>query len=214
MLLALFAWLLPQTAAADTYVDRKDNYSVSLGGTNIVYFEAAVYDQEGYDCWVTDGNLKVSVDGGAEYTVIHWQSKANISGSATTLSCYFSTPTEGFFDITLGNSRSTSRLTKDNGGWRTLQRNSDGNTFSYSTEWVVPYNLLGKTLKFTWDVERDGNGRSKEKVSGLNTVTIKMPEANAKMTPFVSPAMLNNNNPGKLEVPWYIPADDLVKASY
>ncbi len=214
MLLALFAWLLPQTAAADTYVDRKDNYSVSLGGTNIVYFEAAVYDQEGYDCWVTDGNLKVSVDGGAEYTVIHWQSKADISGSATTLSCYFSTPTEGFFDITLGNSRSTSRLTKDNGGWRTLQRNSDGNTFSYSTEWVVPYNLLGKTLKFTWDVERDGNGRSKEKVSGLNTVTIKMPEANAKMTPFVSPAMLNNNNPGKLEVPWYIPAEDLVKASY
>jgi hypothetical protein len=214
LLLALFAWLLPQMAAADTYVDRKGNYSVSLGGTNIVYFEAAVYDQEGYDCWVTDGNLKVSVDGGAEYTVIHWQSKADISGSATTLSCSFSTPTEGFFDITLGNSRSTSRLTKDNGGWRTLQRNSDGNTFSYSAEWVVPYNLLGKTLKFTWDVERDGNGRNKEKVSGLNTVTIKMPEANAKMTPFVSPAMLNNNNPGKLEVPWYIPAEDLVKASY
>ena len=214
MLLALFAWLLPQRAAADTYVDRKGNYSVSLGGTNIVYFEAAVYDQEGYDCWVTDGNLKVSVDGGTEYTVIHWQSTADISGSATTLSCNFSTPTEGFFDITLGNSRSTSRLTKDNGGWRTLQRNSDGNTFSYSAEWVVPYNLLGKTLKFTWDVERDGNGRNKEKVSGLNTVTIKMPEANAKMTPFVSPAMLNNNNPGKLEVPWYIPAEDLVKASY
>ena len=214
MLLALFAWLLPQMAAADTYVDRKGNYSVSLGGTNIVYFEAAVYDQEGYDCWVTDGNLKVSVDGGAEYTVIHWQSTADISGSATTLSCYFSTPTEGFFDITLGNSRSTSRLTKDNAGWRTLQRNSDGNTFSFSAEWVVPYNLLGKQLKFTWDVERDGNGRYKEKVPGLNTVTIKIPEASAKMTPFVSPAMLNNNNPGKLEVPWYIPADDLVKASY
>ena len=112
LLLALFAWLLPQRAAAEEYLHEPDHYSVSLGGTNIVYFEAAVYDQEGYDCWVTDGNLKVSVDGGAEYTVIHWQSKADISGDATTLSCYFSTPTEGFFDITLGNSRSTSRLTK------------------------------------------------------------------------------------------------------
>ena len=36
MLLALFAWLLPQKAAADTYVDKSQNYTVSLGGSNVV----------------------------------------------------------------------------------------------------------------------------------------------------------------------------------
>ena len=216
LLLALFVWLLPQKmAAAPYFVDDPSNYTVSLGGTNIVYFEAPAYDQSGLDMWINEGNLKVSVDGGAEYTIFQWKSpEGTLEHSATTCSTYFKTDTEGFFDITLGNSRSTSRLTKENPGNRTLQRNSDGATYSFSAEWVVPYNLLGKELKFIWDVKRDGNGYTLMTVPGLKTVTIKMPEANAKMTPFVSPAMLNNNNPGKLEVPWYIPADDLVKASY
>ena len=216
MLLAVFAWLLSQKmAAAPYFVDDPSNYTVSLGGTNIVYFEAPAYDQGGLDMWINEGNLKVSVDGGAEYTIFQWKSpEGTLAHSATTCPTYFKTDTEGFFDITLGNSRSTSRLTKENPGNRTLQRNSDGSTYSFSAEWVVPYNLLGKELKFTWDVKRDGNGYTLMTVPGLKTVTIKMPEANAKMTPFVSPAMLNNNNPGKLEVPWYIPADDLVKASY
>ena len=216
MLLAVFAWLLSQKmAAAPYFVDDPSNYTVSLGGTNIVYFEAPAYDQSGLDMWINEGNLKVSVDGGAEYTIFQWKSpEGTLEHSATTCSTYFKTDTEGFFDITLGNSRSTSRLTKENPGNRTLQRNSDGSTYSFSAEWVVPYNLLGKELKFIWDVKRDGNGYTLMTVPGLKTVTIKMPEANAKMTPFVSPAMLNNNNPGKLEVPWYIPADDLVKASY
>lgn len=36
LLLTLFAWLLPQQAAA-SYEDEPANYSVSLGGSNIVY---------------------------------------------------------------------------------------------------------------------------------------------------------------------------------
>ena len=64
MLLALFAWLLPQTAAAEQFIHEPDNYSVSLGGSNIVYFTAPVYDQKNVDQWVRYGFLLVSVDGG------------------------------------------------------------------------------------------------------------------------------------------------------
>ena len=49
ILLALFAWLLPQRAAAEEYVHDPDHYSVSLGGTNIVYFPAPLYDQKNVD---------------------------------------------------------------------------------------------------------------------------------------------------------------------
>lgn len=213
MLLALFAWLLPQRAAA-TYVDDKSNYSVSLGGSNIVYFTAPVYDTDGADCWITDGNLKVSVDGGAETTIFTWKSEADIDNSNTSLSCYFSTNADGFFDITLGNSRSTSRLTKNNAGNRSLARNSDGKTFEFSAEWVVPYNMLGKKLTFTWDVERDGNSRSKEKVSGLKSTDINMPAASSKLQPFLSSPMLNPNNPSKLDLPWYLASDNITKAYY
>ncbi len=210
----LFAWLLPQTAAADTYVDRKENYKVSLGGTNIIYFQAPAYDTEGADCWVALGSLKVSGDGIPEQVIFQWQSEKDINNSNTSLSCYFSTPSSTFFNITLGNSRSVFKLTKDNAGWQLLARNSDGKTFEFSAEWMVPYNMLGKELTFTWDVMRDGNSRTEEKVSGLETTKVKVPAASTKLVPTITQGMLNPNDPGKIEVPWFLASDKITKAHY
>ena len=143
MLLLMLAWLMPQQASA-TYVDDAANYTVRLGGTNIVYFTAPVYDTSDGDTWVVLGTLKVMPEGGTEQIVFQWSSKTDIDNSDKFLSCNFTTTADGFFDITLGNSNGTSRLTKSNGGNRTLVRNSDGKTFEFAAEWVVPYNLLGK----------------------------------------------------------------------
>jgi len=213
LLLLLFAWLLPQEAAA-TYVDEPDNYTIMLGGTNIVYFTAPVYDTSDGDTWVALGTLKVTPEGGTEQIVFQWSSKTDIDNSDKFLSCNFTTTADGFFDVTLGNQKSTFRLTKSNGGWQSLARNSDEKTFEFAAEWVVPYNLLGKKLTFTWDVSRDGNGRTAEKVKNLKPVTINMPAASAKLQPFLSAPMLNPNNPGKLELPWLLASDSITKAYY
>ncbi|MBQ9560125.1 MAG: hypothetical protein IJV08_09095 [Bacteroidaceae bacterium] len=216
MLLAvLFAWLLPQQAAA-TYVDEAENYVVELGGSSVIYFTAPVYDQSGLDTWIYDGNLLVSVDGGAAMTIFHWEAaETGISDGSTTLNCKFSTTADGFFDITLGNTRDNFRLNKSNGSTQKLQRNSDGRTFEFSAEWSVPYNMLGKKLKFTWNVNRDGtSSRSKEAVAGLQEKEIAMPAASAKLEPFVSLPMLSSKNPGKLEVPWFLASDSIVSARY
>ncbi|MBQ9667802.1 MAG: hypothetical protein IJV45_03520, partial [Prevotella sp.] len=154
VLWVLFAWLLPQQAAA-TYVDEAENYVVELGGSSVIYFTAPVYDQSGQDTWIYDGNLQVSVDGGAAMTIFHWEvAETGISDSSTSLNCKFSTTADGFFDITLGNSRNSYRLAKNNPSTQKLQRNSDGRTFEFSAEWSVPYNMLGKKLKFIWNVNR------------------------------------------------------------
>ena len=63
ILTVLFVWLLPQRAAATAYLEDADNYTVMLGGSNIVRFSAPVYDKKGLDQWITDGNLKVTLDG-------------------------------------------------------------------------------------------------------------------------------------------------------
>ena len=215
VLLLLLAWLTPQRAAA-SYEEEPDNYSVSLGGTTTVYFTAPVYSQEGADTWIYDGNLRVSVDGGEYTTIFHWASETDIDSDKSSLSCYFSTTANGFFDITLGNTTSTSRLTKDNPGNRTLQRNSDGYSYSFEAEWSVPYNLLGKTLKFQWYCKRNGNSatvRDRE-VENLKVVTVKMPEASAKLTPFISTPMMDPNSPGKLQLPWFLASDSITKAYY
>ncbi len=132
-------------------------------------------------------------EGESQFEVIYWKAvETNISGSATEVSTNFSTTADGFFDITKGNTRETFRLTKSNPSNVNIKRNSDGITFSYEAEWVVPYNLLGKKLTFTWEVKRDGNSPWTEiTVAGLKTVTINMPAAAAKLQPFVSTPMLN-----------------------
>ena len=214
MLLLMLAWLMPQQASA-TYVDDAANYTVRLGGTNIVYFTAPVYDTSDSDTWIEKGQLKVTPEGGSTQTIFQWESETDINNSNTTLSCKFTTDADGFFDITLGNSNGTSRLTKSNGGNRTLVRNSDGKTFEFAAEWVVPYNMLGKKLTFTWEVNRNGNGgRSAETVKNLKSVTINMPAAASKLKPFVAAPMLNPRNPGKLELPWYLASDSITKAYY
>ena len=212
---AILACLIPQTARA-TYVDEPSNYSVSLGGTNIVYFKAPVYDQKNVDQWISNGNLNVSVDDNVPTTVFSWYAaKTNIDSDATEVSTHFSTTADSFFDITKGNTTSTFRLTKDNATSVNIKRNSDGYTYTFEAEWVVPYNLLGKKLTFTWDVERDGNSPwRKVKIDGLKAVTINMPAASAKLTPFVSSPMMDPNSPGKLQLPWFLASDSITKVWY
>ena len=217
LLLALLAWVVPQKAAAEQFVHEPSNYSVMLGGTNIVYFTAPVYDQKNVDQWVSNGNLKVSVDGATPTTIFTWSSaKENISGDDTELETNFSTKADGFFDITLGNTSKTARLTKASSIKPKIKRNSDGYSFTFEAEWVVPYNLLGKKLEFSWDVERYGNSVSwgHAKVTGLKNVTINMPAANAKLTPFVSTPMIDSNTPGKLQLPWLVLSDSITKVWY
>ena len=55
----LLLTLLPQQAAA-THVDDTYMYQVMLNGSNSIRIQAPVYDMDGADCWVTDGNLKVT----------------------------------------------------------------------------------------------------------------------------------------------------------
>ena len=43
MLMAIFAWLLPQTVAADdTYVENTGNYSITLTGSNVIAIDALI----------------------------------------------------------------------------------------------------------------------------------------------------------------------------
>ena len=213
LLLALFAWLLPQTAAADeNFVDEPSNYTVSLGGSNVICISAPVYDMEGADTWVEDGNLKASWEGQSEITVLHWKTQST-DNDKKEVSCDFSTSVEGYFDITAGNTTTTTRLTKDNSRTLQLKQNGDGYTFEFGAEWVVPYSLLGQKVKFTWSVKRDGTGRTHQTVN-IKEVTITLPQASAKLEPFVSLPMLSTSDPGKLEVPWFLASDSIVSARY
>ena len=218
MLLAFFVWLLPQQAAADTYdtyVDKSYNYGVTLDGSNTVKIHVPVYVQEGADCWIKDGQLKVSVAGGNEITLFRWQASENIDGSADKCWTTFSTEAGGYIMVTLGNTSSSVKVTSGGSvGGDVIQNNDEAETYDVTALWYVPYDVLGKKLTFKWDVERNGNSRDDAKLTLSAPEAITMPSAGQTLQPIISDAMLSTKFKGQIEVPWFLASTDITKIRY
>ncbi len=218
LLMTLFVLLLSERASA-TYVDDTYRYMVTLNGSNTIRIKAPVYDQDGADCWVTDGNLKVKWkdDKNVEHeaTVFHWQRNGDTDDDSQDIYIHFRTDVGGSIEVTQGNSSNHFTLTKEDGDQvRLVYRNNDGRTFDVTAVWHLPYDMLGKTLSFSWDVMRDGNGRNHENVRGLGNVDITMPKAQDVVTPQLTMATISYSETGKLEVPWFIASTKLQSAKY
>lgn len=215
IVLALCSLFLIPNKARATYVDKPENYSVMLSGTNKFAIQVPVYTMDGYDCWVTDGNLKITV-GGSTYTVFHWARTNGISDNDNTdIWIEFRTDVGGNVEVTQGNSTAHFTMTKSDGTMRRLvYRNNDGDTFDAYAVWTVPYEWRGKDVKFTWDVERDGHGRSKQNVSGLKDYSVTIPASAAIVYPQITTATLSYSEAGKIELPWYIATDNLLDIKY
>ena len=218
LLLALLAWLLPQQAVADTYdtyVDMSYNYGVSLDGSNTVKIHVPVYVQEGADCWIKDGKLKVSVAGGSEITLFRWQASEDIDGSADKCWTTFSTEAGGYIQVTLGNTSNSVKVTSGGSvGGNVIQNNDDAETYDVTAIWYVPYDVLGKKLTFKWDVERNGNSRADAKLTLSDPEAITMPSAGQTLQPIISDAMLSTKFKGQIEVPWFLASTDITKIRY
>ena len=150
MLLVLLGWLLPQQAVADdgydTFVDQSYMYNIYVSGSNTVTISVPLYDQEGADCYIVDGNLYASWEGQSEINLFHWAlNGGSIAGDKSTCPTMIYSQAPGYFNVTLGNTTGVTRL--DPHDWKQVNvaRNSDGTTFSLSAVWVFPKELLGKT---------------------------------------------------------------------
>ena len=223
MLLAVFAWLLPQQAAADWYVQRKYQYQVMLNGTNTVRIKAPVYDEDEADHWVSNANLRITWtdDAGKSHTesLLNWGFNYGKSGSHNnshnTLPVFFKTSVGGSIDITQGNSSNHFTLKKDDGEQtRTVYENTDGETYDFSAVWRAPYDMLGKHLKFEWAVTIDYTSGSDYALSGFSTSEFDMPSAAGVITPQMTTAMMSYSKEGMLEIPWFMASDKMTKARY
>ena len=215
----LLACLLPSQVKA-THVDETYNYMATLSGQNTIRIQVPVYDQRGADCWVSNGKLKASWrdDNGTYHdkeTVFRWYREGSTDDDSSDIWVHFQTEVGGSFDVTQGNSTNHFTLTKANGDiQKQVWSNSDGRTYNVYAVWRLPYDLLGKTLNFTWDVERDGTGRANENVSGLSDFSIAIPRAQDVVTPQVTMATVSLSEAGKLELPWFMASTNITAASY
>ncbi len=220
MLTALLALLLPERVMA-TYVDETYNYMVTLNGSNTIRIQVPCYDQESSDTWIQDGQLwcEWKDKSGTPHKEIcfRWKRQYGDTGSdSKDIWINFSTSVDGSFDVTQGNSTSHFTLTRSNSPLdRLVYRNTDGHSYGVSALWRLPYEMLGCELKFTWDVDRNGNtGRSHEKVSGLNSSSVQVPQAQDPVSPQLTAASLSLDDRGMIEIPWFVGTNKLTAARY
>ena len=220
LLLALFAWLVPQQVSADdgyeTFVDQSILYNVFVSGSNTVTITVPCYDMEGADAWIYDGNLYASWEGQSELTLFHWAADDTDNSQSTCPVTFFSNA-PGYFNLTLGNTKNVTRLNPNNSVTYNVIRNDDKNTFSVSAVWVVPKELRGKKITLRWKVHR--NGTSRENVwlneKGLKDPDpITLPEAKPVTPPFVTIANISNDSVGKILVPWTMVPEKINKLRY
>ena len=125
MLLLLFAWLLPQEAAAQRSVDKNYLYQVMLSGSNTITIKAPVYDEDKDDHWVNNGYLKAKwkdKDGkDHSQNIFYWawdrdrEDKSHSNGNKT-LYTKFKPLIDGKFTVTPGNTSSDLVMTQNDSG--------------------------------------------------------------------------------------------------
>ena len=118
-LLCLLAWIVPQQSVAQNVEDTY-RYQAMLNGSNSVSIKVPVYDEDGADHWVSNGNLKVTWkdDQDKEHTetLFWWRKDENgHDNDESDLWCKFKTTASGSIEVTQGNSGKHFTLTSADG---------------------------------------------------------------------------------------------------
>ena len=208
-LMLFILWLLP-TAMQATYVDESYNYSIIYNAPDKIKMKLALYDADGADCWVYDGNVYVTVDGSTK-TLLHYAAEADIDNDHTYNDAKFSTGVAGKVMIMRGVDYGNEVVSTSERTIKIYRPSTRQTYFSVDAEWTIPNELRGKTLKFTYSVKRYGNARSHLPVEGLQSMQYDISAMEALVIPDMMTPMLSYEraNAGKIMVPWMVAAGNI-----
>ncbi len=229
MLLSFWAMFIPLTAMADCYEEQASNYQVFLSGTDQVTIKVPIFDKGGYDSWVRNGRLFYSVAGeSGETMLLFWgvndgEDDKDIDPSEYTSNRddwknYGSDYVYGHLKTSAGGTvyckievdNSEVALEKNKVRREKIYTHS-GDNYWVSARWVVPENVRGKKVTFSWKVRRSGHLRYKDNVKGLEDFPITMPDSPPSLDISVSRPIITRENVGKIMVPWIIGTNKVQK---
>ena len=228
MLCLLFAWLLPQNAVADSPLLQSYRYQVMLAGSNTVRISAPIYDEVSTDNWTNNATLTIkwTDKNKIEHSEVLLTWKADILVDLFGVSLYdndksevpakFETKTGGSIEITRGNSSQTFKITKGDGEVsKSIFADSDGEQYSFTAVWTIPYEMYDQEVTFEWDVKVGGSAYvHSTKPCSIDKTVIHLPEAPTVASPQLAMATISFNEPGMLELPWFIASDRVTSARY
>ena len=146
----LLAWLVPQAALADNFLQNSNNYSATIVGTDKVQFTLPTQMWSSFlNEGITNGQVQISIDGGSYQSFIDWNvpNYRDIHGKESE-----KIKIKGYLG---GTYQVTGKVT---GGYKTFSTDAieftvscddnDNDHFTTTVVWTAPRNLRGRKLTF------------------------------------------------------------------
>ena len=154
----LLAWLVPQAALADNFLQNSNNYSATIVGTDKVQFTLPTQMWSSFlNEGITNGQVQISIDGGSYQSFIDWNvpNYRDINGKESE-----KIKIKGYLG---GTYQVTGKVT---GGYKTFSTDAieftvscddnDEDHFTTTVVWTAPRNLRGCKLTFRcWTKSED-----------------------------------------------------------
>jgi len=147
----LLAWLVPQAAWADDYLQNGNNYSATIVGIDKVQFKLPTQYDGNLNEGITDGQVRISIDGGSYQSFIDWYvpSYRDLTSDEESGKCKIKGYVGGTFELAGTRKSGPSTFEANNTYEYTVGQDSDNDDhFTTTVIWTAPHSLRGRTLKF------------------------------------------------------------------
>lgn len=163
MLLALavlLAWVMPQAAVADNFLQNGNNFTATIMGIDKVQFSLATQYDGNLNEGITDGKVYITIDGGSRQSFLDWKvpNYRDLTSDSESGTCNIKAYVGGTFQLAGKVKGGTKTFTSSDGtesytvGWN----DDDHDHFSTTVVWTAPRSLRGHKLKFeVWAKSED-----------------------------------------------------------
>ena len=207
--------LMPQgigQALASNAPEDSWRYTVTLNGTRQLKLDMPVYDEDGYDSWIDDGFVYITIQGSQKETLFHYKSW-NKSGSHPSAKIYKGV--DG--NMTLKRDRDYSSVNVTTSETQYVIPIIKGTDYAIiHLVWDIPYKYRGKTVTISWNIHKTGNGPMGPAGESSKNIAVTSSDWNIPAAPdIVKPELMaptlsyDVNHAGSIMVFYTMPANNI-----
>ena len=203
LLMMLVCGWSPEVASA-CELEQSYNYMVMLQGSDKMKIQLPLYDKDGIDCWLVEGNVYIQIESKEKETLFHCESEHNIDDSdyKPLITCYKGV--DG--TMVLNRTRGYSQVTITRMGTKELCPCLENKTYALvDLLWDIPDKYRGKTVTISWYIHHDGNTVAEaDKTIDVKATTFTIPSAPAQILPTVMDPVIafDAGKPNQMMVPY------------
>ena len=159
LLMLLVGWT-PEALACE--LEQSYNYVVMLQGSNQLNIKLPLYDKDGSDCWLVEGNVYIQIEGQEKEMLFHSTSQTDIGSDDYAPYIYCYAGVDG--TMVLNRARGNSKVTIGRSLMFTTCPCVENKEYALvDLMWTIPSKYRGKTVTISWYIHHNGNTGESDK---------------------------------------------------